>query len=137
MRNPIVIEPEGFTQDAAWGECREYVDKCGGLTHEGGEINWRAAAGADPGICSCPACGEMFWCWGSKQRCAVCGFEYPTDWWPMYSWGVQAAKNPKQKYKHEEYMQHPYYRYGFEHPVEDAWEQHDKIDWKSVFGKQG
>lgn len=33
MRDPIVIEPAGFNPRAGWQECSEYVDECGGLTH--------------------------------------------------------------------------------------------------------
>lgn len=55
----------------------------------------------------------------------------------MYSYGVHAAKvrnQTKHLYRHEERMEHPYYRYGFENPVEDAWEQRDKIEWAKVLG---
>jgi hypothetical protein len=33
---------------------------------------------------------------------------------------------------HERRLPHFYYRYGFEHPVEDPWKAHDKIDWRSA-----
>lgn len=135
--NPIVIDPPGFDQAAAWNECREYVDKCGGLQHEGGEVNWRAAFGADPGCCSCPACGEMYWAWGRRQRCVKCAFEYPTDWWSMYSWGAQAGWRKTQGYQpiafnFDRYMKHPYYRYGFEHPVEDPWKETKTEAWRAA-----
>ena len=131
MRDPKVIDPPGFDPAAGWNECREFVDKCGGLEHSDGEPNWRAAFGADPGCCTCPNCGEYYWSWGRIVECLDCGFQFPTDWWPMYSWGVQAA-NRRERYKHDERMEHPYYRYGFENPVDDPWEQHDKIAWKDV-----
>lgn len=140
MMNPNVIDPPGFDQKAAWQECRDYVEKCGGLTDENGEPNWRAAFGADPGLCSCPSCGETYWAWGRRQRCDRCGFEYPTDWWPMYSYGVQAAKTGDARHgnkmlmeRHERRLDHPYYRYGFEHPVDDAWLEKDRINWRTVF----
>lgn len=137
--DPIVIDPPNFDQKSAWGECRDYVDKCGGVVNEAGEVNWRAAHAADPGICSCPACGEMYWCWGNVQRCRACTFEYPTDWWPMYSWGTSAAKSTR-RYRHDERMQHPYYRYGFENSVEDPWLTSRSPEWKAkirvVFGKE-
>jgi hypothetical protein len=132
MRDPKVIDPPGFDPKAGWQECREYVDKCGGLAHEDGEVNWRAAAGADPGVCSCPNCGEMYWSWGRIVECLDCAFQFPTDWWAMYSWGVQAATRNGPAYRQAERMEHPYYRYGFEHPVEDPWEQHDKLPWKEI-----
>lgn len=33
-----------------------------------------------------------------------------------------------------ECMDHPYYRYGFEHPVADPWQEHDKLPWKEIMG---
>lgn len=130
--NPIVIDPPCFDQNAGWKECNEYVDKCGGLTHEDGEVNWRAASGADPGCCSCPACGEMYWAWGRIQQCVKCSFQYPTDWWPMYSWGSQAARHDRSKYRHDERLSHPYYRYGFENSVYDPWKTTKTAEWKAA-----
>lgn len=128
--NPIVIDPPDFDQKAAWRECNEYVEKCGGLAYPDGEPNMWAAAGADPGVCSCPACGEFYWAWGRRQKCRKCNFEYPTDWWCMYSWGTSAAKRT-QRYKHDEYMKHPYYQHGFEHPVENAWKTCHTEAWRA------
>lgn len=146
LLDPIVLEPAGLTLERGWDECKSYVEKCGGLTDEDGEVNWRAAFGADPGICSCPACHQKYWAWGTKQRCRQCGFEYPTDWWPMYSYGVNAVHRRSNvlapgnsievqaglRRLHEARLAHPYYRYGYEHPVEDAWKERDKIDWRAV-----
>lgn len=133
--DPIVIDPPGFDVAAAWKECSDYVDR---MRAVGRDI--AAAHGADPGICSCPACETMHWAWGRRQRCTQCAFEYPTDWWPMYSAGVQAANSPKiTTYNealgrlHQQRLAHPYYRYGLEHPVEDAWEERNRIDWRAVF----
>ena len=148
MKDPIVIDPSGFDAKAAWAECGEYVEKCGGLTHPDGDVNWRAAAGADPGCCSCPACHAYFWSWGNIIQCTECQFQFPTDWWMRYSWGVQRAdheKNPPPAMReprfaeyiaerHAASMQHPYYRYGYGHPVEDAWAEHNKIDWRAAVG---
>lgn len=153
MLDPIVIEPAGFDQKAAWQECSDYVEKCGGLTHDDGEPNWRAAFGADPGICSCPACGEHYWCWGRKQQCVTCGFVYPTNWWTNYTSGVDAGMriagrrvcpDPETdrrmvSYAKEKAMQNrgcPYFRYGLEHPVEDTFSERRRIDWKSVLSPQ-
>lgn len=129
--NPIVIDPPNFDQDAAWKECNDFVEKCGGLSYPDGEPNMRAASGADPGCCSCPACGELYWAWGRRQRCVKCAFEYPTDWWPMYSWGSTAAKQDK-PYKKDERMNHPYYRYGFGHPVDEPWKEHQTEQWQAA-----
>lgn len=127
--DPIVIDPPGFNSADGWAECKEYVEKCGGLSHDDGEPNWRAAFGADPGLCSCPACHQMYWQWGRRQQCKKCGFEYPTDAWPMYSWGSQDAKrepNPR-------YAGHPYYEYGRAHPFAgDLYEEFHRINWREV-----
>lgn len=144
LMEPIILEPAGLTSEQGWDECNRYVEQCGGLTYEDGEVNWRAAFGADPGICSCPACRQKYWAWGTKQRCRQCGFEYPTNWWPMYSYGVSDATAETRGAKvhignstalsvlHEQRMSHPYYRYGYEHPVESAWAEHERIDWRAV-----
>lgn len=149
MRDPIVIEPAGFDVAAAWQECREYVEKCGGLTHEDGEPNWRAAFGADPGCCSCPSCRVHYWAWGRKQRCIDCGFEYPTDSWAQFSYGCQDANRisgktvcpdpevnrrllDRIKRDLPEKLKHPYYRYGYENPADDPWKAYHEIKWREV-----
>ncbi len=139
LHDPIVTDPVAMDIAAEWKECADYVEECGGVTSKNGEVNWRAAFGADPGVCSCPSCGRNHWAFGNRQRCTRCAFEYPTDWWPMYSYGVHAAQMhipagqvPFMATLHVERMAHPYYRYGFEHPVENAWKEHDQIDWCSV-----
>ncbi len=137
--DPIVIDPPATVVSEEWSRCSEAVDACGGLTYQDGEVNWRAAFSADPGICTCPNCGINYWAFGNRQRCADCGFEFPVDWWPMYSYGVSAARMhiPADQYAftaelHAKRMQHQYCRYGYEHPVEDAWKEHDQIKWKDV-----
>jgi hypothetical protein len=89
----------------------------------------------------------MYWSWGTRVRCVKCGFEFLTDWWPMYSYGVSAAtgeprgakvhigNNQNLRNLHERRLSHPYYRYGFDHPVEDPWKEHDKIDWRIVLAE--
>lgn len=125
---PIVIDPPGFDIRAAWQECQEYSDRMHAC-----ERPLAAAAGADPGICSCPACGVMHWAWGRAQRCTACGFEYPTDWWAMYSFGCQAHRwlVPLGNL-HDRRLAHPYYRYGYEHPADDPMSERDRIDWRSL-----
>ncbi len=136
MKDPIVIDPPNFDQKAAWDECREYVGKCGGLSHEDGEPNLRAAFGADPGICSCPCCGEMYWAWGREQKCIDCGFAYPTDWWAMYSWGAQAAQHKDRNVAsktHAKYMGSKYYRWAFEHSATPSMEAAKVVAWRTIF----
>jgi len=149
IKDPIIIDPPDTTPEDGWKWCRDYVEHCGGLSYPDGEPNMRAAAGADPGCCSCPNCHQYFWAFGRIIQCTECGFQFPTDWWPMYSYGVGDYQTLhgnrlmdaeiKQRIIHginermAERMKHPYYRYGFEHPpVGSAWEEHDKLPWKEI-----
>ena len=63
----------------------------------------------------------------------------------MYLYGTRAAKLKAINYKwpspgfavsleliHNERMSHAYYKYGFEHPVDDPWERHDKTEWLKI-----
>lgn len=152
IQDPIIIEPQGYTAEQGWEWCHGYVESCGGIAYPDGEANLRAAAGADPGCCSCPNCHQYFWAFGRIIQCTGCGFQFQTDWWPMYSYGVGDYKTLhgnsgimdaeiKQRIIHgisermPERIKHPYYRYGFEHPVPEgssAREQHDKLPWKEI-----
>lgn len=132
MLDPIVIDPPDFNQKKAWDECREWSDN-----HEG----FAAAAGADPGICSCPSCHEMYWMWGRIQECVKCGFEYPVDAWPMFSWGTQAKWRIANRSKRIEQfdndrMWHPYFCYGFEQgpdqSVGDLHKFYESQDWRTI-----
>jgi hypothetical protein len=130
LRDPIVLVPENFDQAKAWEPCNEAAKH---LQHADGEVNWAAAFSADPGVCSCPCCGATYWAWGERQRCVDCGWEYPTDWWCMYAWGCHATDRPVGLSRlHAERIAHPYYRYGFEHPVEEPWQERLRIDWRTV-----
>lgn len=133
MKDPIVIDPPGFDQKAAWGECHEYSDRM----HAAGR-DIAAAHGADPGICSCPCCGEMYWAWGARQRCVDCGFEYDTSWWAMYSWGAQAARRGEKVENFSDYQKRywdnsKYFRWAFENKAEPSMEAARAVDWKTVF----
>lgn len=85
IHDPIVLD--GTDVNAVWNECEHQADIL--VKSDGKDL--RAAAGADPGIVSCPKCGAMHWHIGSHQKCSQCAFCYPTDWWPMLSWGQQAG----------------------------------------------
>lgn len=143
MLDPIVIEPPDFDQDAAWKGCQEHVEACGGLGHEDGSPNYMAAAGADPGGCGCPACGQDYWAWGKRQRCKKCGYEYPTDAWCMYSWGVQAAWAGRGRFPR--YAGHPFYEYGYLNaPESDSipefglHDYYESLDWATLIpGSEG
>jgi len=141
---PIIVDPPGMTPESGWAECDAAVKGAGGLQDRDGEVNLRAAFSADPGITSCPKCRAQHWAWGRRVRCSQCAFEFPTDWWPMYSYGVNAATGAARGAKihignhdglrslHETRLSHAYYRYGFQHPVASAWDEHEKIDWANV-----
>jgi len=36
--------------------------------------------------------------------------------------------------QHADSIGDPYYRYGYEHPVDDAWKESKTIDWRIVVG---
>lgn len=136
IKDPIIIDPPGQTAEQVWNDCAAWVEQCGGIAYPDGEANMMAAAGADPGCCTCPNCGQYFWSCGRRIECTECSFQFPTDWWPMYSYGVQDARRlngsivcPEPEVNarmlqivrqhSNERMKHPYYRYGFDHPVTD------------------
>jgi len=128
MKTAIVIDPPGFDEKAAWKECRDWQDSHGSNT-------MAAAFGADPGICSCPSCHEMYWAWGRRQRCVVCNFEYETDAWAMYSWGVQAKWRGKLYDHDKKRLKHPYFCYGFHNPPDrgtDLRSHYESMDWRTI-----
>lgn len=109
IHNPIVLD--GTDVNAVWKQCKRQCD----VLVESGGTDLRAAAGADPGIVSCPKCGTMHWNIGSKQECTQCTFQYPTDWWPMLCWGKQAGDR-----RHSvttgvcaDRIHHPVYHYAY------------------------
>ena len=149
IKDPIIIDPPGLTPEQVWKSCNDYVEECGGLVHPDGEPNWKAAFGADPGCCACPNCHQYFWSCGRIIQCTECDFQFPSDWWAMYSYGCGDAKTingttrfPDDEirlrivdginFRMDERMKHPYYRYGFEHPVGNPWEEHDQLPWKTI-----
>ncbi len=139
IRTPIIIDPPDCDQEQAWQQCQKEAEQ---VYRPDGEVNWRAAFGADPGACSCPMCSQSHWNLGLIHRCTECGFEYPTNWWWMLSWGVAYAQGSRSGFAllsrmHDEYMAHPYYRYGVEHPDIDPWNDRHKINWRDVLPGQG
>lgn len=149
IKDPIIIDPPGQTPADVWKECEEWVERKGGMVYPDGEPNIAAAFGADPGCCGCPNCQQVFWSCGNIIQCTECNFQFPTDWWGMYSYGVNASR-PDPPYVaglsqdararldqlHQDRLSHPYYKYGFEHPVADAWEAHDKLPWKEIVSSE-
>jgi hypothetical protein len=149
IRDPIIIDPPDLEPKDVWDDCARYVKRVGGMVYPDGEVNLAAAAGADPGCCSCPSCGQYFWMMGRIILCSDCGFQFNSDWWPMYSYGCSDAKAiaGDRKFPDPAFakrliagiqermpkrIQNPYYRYGLEHPVDDPWAHHDKLPWREI-----
>lgn len=56
----------------------EGAKAAGQVVDADGEVNWRAAFNADPGVSKCPKCSTMHWWEGDRIRCAFtgCGAEW-------------------------------------------------------------
>jgi hypothetical protein len=70
MKSPIILEGTAFP----WNEPNPF----GSPVDEDGQVNWRAAAFADPGVIKCPGCGEFLWNEGLRVRCPDCSAEFDT-----------------------------------------------------------
>lgn len=70
MKTPIIIEGCAFP----WKEPNPH----GEVVDADGEVNWAAAAFADPGVMTCPACGVYLWNEGLRVRCPDCAHEWDT-----------------------------------------------------------
>lgn len=68
---PTVISGPPFD----WGEAAKASES---VIDDDGEVNWRAAFNADPGVSKCPKCSTMHWWEGDRIRCAFagCGHEW-------------------------------------------------------------
>ena len=131
--DPITMEPKDLDVDAIWKDCREWQPK---VVDEDGEVNWRAAHYADPGLTSCPACDQYYWNLGNLHKCRKCNFIYPTDAWPMFSWGAQAKRRGDTTLLTQKRMKHAYFRYGYQHGEDgDLSEQFRQIDWRDVLNE--
>lgn len=116
----IIIEGEPFP----WKKLHDEID----ATNMWEKSPHRAAAMSDPGICSCPRCHKDYWAEGIRQECPACHAQYPTNWWPMLSWGVQHGRimadksHPMHKfhcgpqYKAIQYEQSEVFKWGTLHP---------------------
>lgn len=43
-----------------------------------GNVNWKAACSADPGVIHCPTCETYFWREGVELECSSCGTHFQT-----------------------------------------------------------
>jgi hypothetical protein len=71
MKSPIILEGSPFP----WNEPNPH----GPVVDGNGEVNWAAAAFADPGVTTCPGCGEYLWNEGVRVRCPDCATEFETS----------------------------------------------------------
>lgn len=57
----------------------EYSNNFGGfdnIANDDGSINWGVAMRADPGVKSCPKCGEHYWNEAAVMECPDCKVEF-------------------------------------------------------------
>lgn len=131
----LIISPPELTANKVWDECEEHVKKHGIDTPRG-------AAGADPGLCSCPNCQQDYWCIGHIIQCTECGFKFPTDAWAEFSWGAQArARGDVDYVTKARVARHPYFAYGYNNTFDgerregfDFYRLFKRLDWKNIVG---
>lgn len=58
-----------------WDEAKKYADN---VVDDSGEVNWRNAFFADPGVMSCPKCDACYWAEGHGVECTGCGHRWYT-----------------------------------------------------------
>lgn len=71
MKHAKIIEGEPFD----WKAGKEAMDH---VVRNSGDINWRAAFSADPGVTHCPKCKTHFWAEGKKLECTECETQFLT-----------------------------------------------------------
>lgn len=71
LLSPVVLEGAPFP----WDE----PNPCGEPVGADGEVNWMAAAFADPGVASCVGCDSYLWREGSLVMCPACGLVQALD----------------------------------------------------------
>lgn len=71
LRTPIIIEGRGFD----WDDGKKWASQ---VQDSDGEINWKAAFFADPGVAQCPYCSVYYWNEGEFVQCLDCGERWHT-----------------------------------------------------------
>jgi len=71
MKSPIILKGKAFDWEAAAPKASNAVD-------DKGEVNWRNAMAADPGVMKCPNCGIFLWREGELVECPDCGEQFST-----------------------------------------------------------
>lgn len=72
MRNPKILTGQSFD----WQDGAKWTEKVVGAN---GEVNWRAASFADPGVTQCPECKAFYWNEGDTVECLDCGAQWETS----------------------------------------------------------
>lgn len=109
---------------------------------EPADYNMKQAAkkcGMHMGILGCPICDQNFNDYGGMRvvECVNCDFQFPTDWWSVYSSGVNdrrmiSASGAKLSGGMKLRMENPYYRAGFNTPHGKAWSTRRAQDWRAL-----
>lgn len=73
MKRPEIIEGEPFDWYVGGHAAKNSVDA-------DGNVNWKAAFYADPGVLSCPFCDESMWREGIVVKCPTCQQQFNTNW---------------------------------------------------------
>lgn len=99
--------------------------------------DWARKCGEHAGVFGCPVCNEYYNDYGGMRivECIKCNFQFPTDWWPVYSRGVQDGCNILKSGAElsggmKIRMDNPYYRAGFNSPSGEAWNTRGNHDWR-------
>ncbi len=72
IKRAVILEGHPFDWEEGARAAKHAID-------DDGQVNWKAAFCADPGVVSCPACGVSHWREGTRVRCAMedCKHEWP------------------------------------------------------------
>ena len=71
MKSPIIVSGKAFP----WEEPNPH----GEVVDATGEVNWAAAAFADPGCIKCPKCSVYLWNEGDEVKCPECDHQWVTE----------------------------------------------------------
>ena len=52
------------------------LEALGNLVDDDGEVCWRNAFSADPGVTKCPGCSKYYWKEADKLKCPTCNKEW-------------------------------------------------------------
>lgn len=117
IAKPIVLEGKSFD----WSEGSKALENA---VNSDGSANWKALTCADPGVCSCPNCGQFSWREGDVQKCTVCSVVFPVEWYSI----VQTGQRTKSlQTEHISALDYKFYFWGVHNPDLDYDGVHSKI----------